>query len=199
MAAGRPKKYTKKGLREAIERYFRSISRKIPARDDTGGIIRNDDGEEIKVVQFVVPPSVTGMCLYLGIDRSTWQNYADAALHPELAGICQGARTRIEAYLEQELLTREKGVQGIIFNLQNNYGGTTGGGNISGVTDYDSAIAYMKAAGVDGSVRSGLMTKSEWSRRKASMQQYGTGGTEVKNYNSYADYIKDYCEYAASK
>lgn len=122
MAAGRPKKYTKKGLREAIERYFRSISRTIPARDDTGGIIRNDDGEEIKVVRFVVPPSVTGMCLYLGIDRSTWQNYADAALHPELAGICQGARTRIEAYLEQELLTREKGVQGIIFNLQNNYG-----------------------------------------------------------------------------
>ena len=122
MAAGRPKKYTKKGLREAIERYFRSISRTIPARDDTGGIIRNDDGEEIKVVQFVVPPSVTGMCLYLNIDRSTWQNYADAVLHPELAGICQGARTRIEAYLEQELLTREKGVQGIIFNLQNNYG-----------------------------------------------------------------------------
>ena len=90
--------------------------------DNSGGIIRNDDDEEIKVVQFVVPPSVTGMCLYLGIDRSTWQNYADAALHPELAGICQGARTRIEAYLEQELLTREKGVQGIIFNLQNNYG-----------------------------------------------------------------------------
>ena len=28
-------------------------------------------------------------------------------------------------------------------------GGTTGGGNISGVTDYDSAIAYMKAAGVE--------------------------------------------------
>ena len=32
------------------------------------------------------------------------------------------ARARIEAYLEQELLTREKGLQGIIFNLQNNYG-----------------------------------------------------------------------------
>ena len=78
-------------------------------------------------------------------------------------------------------------------------GGDSDGGNVSGVTDYDSAIAYMKAAGVDGSVRSGLMTKSEWSRRKTSLQQYGTGGTEVKNYNSYADYIKDYCEYAASK
>ncbi len=78
-------------------------------------------------------------------------------------------------------------------------GGTSGGGNIAGVTDYDSAIAYMKAAGVAGGVRSGLMTKGEWSRRKASLQQYGTGGTEVKNYSSYAAYIKDYCEYAASK
>ena len=42
MAAGRPKKYTKKKLREETERYFRSISRTILARDDTGGIIRND-------------------------------------------------------------------------------------------------------------------------------------------------------------
>ena len=72
-------------------------------------------------------------------------------------------------------------------------------GDIASVTDYDSAIAYMKAAGVGGGVRSGLMTKGEWSRRKASLQQYGTGSTEVKNYSSYADYIKDYCEYAASK
>lgn len=74
-----------------------------------------------------------------------------------------------------------------------------GSGDIASVTDYDSAIAYMKAAGVGGGVRSGLMTKGEWSRRKASLQQYGTGSTEVKNYSSYADYIKDYCEYAASK
>ena len=122
MAAGRPKKYTKKSLREAIEGYFRSISRTVPVRDDAGTIIRNDDGEDIRVVQFVVPPSITGLCLHLGIDRSTWQNYADADKHPELTGICQGARTHIEAYLEQELLTREKSVQGIIFNLQNNYG-----------------------------------------------------------------------------
>ena len=56
MAAGRPKKYTKKKLREETERYFRSISRTIPARDDTGGIIRNDDGDEIQLLQYVVPP-----------------------------------------------------------------------------------------------------------------------------------------------
>ena len=74
-----------------------------------------------------------------------------------------------------------------------------GAGDLASVTDYDSAIAYMKAAGVDGSVRSGLMTRSEWSRRKASLQQYGTGGAEVKNYNSYAEYVKAYCEYASGK
>ena len=67
------------------------------------------------------------------------------------------------------------------------------------MTDYDSAIAYMKQNGVDAGVRSGMMTRSEWSRRKASLQQYGTGGTEVKNYDSYADYINDYVQYAASK
>ena len=122
MAAGRPKKYTRKKLREETERYFRSISRTIPARDDTGSIIRNDDGDEIQILQYVVPPSIAGLCLQLGIDRSTWQNYADPALHPELADVAAEARARIEAYLEQELLTREKGLQGIIFNLQNNYG-----------------------------------------------------------------------------
>lgn len=122
MAAGRPKKYTKKKLREETERYFRSISRTILARDDTGGIIRNDDGDEIQLLQYVVPPSIAGLCLQLGIDRSTWQNYADPALHPELEDVAAEARARIEAYLEQELLTREKGLQGIIFNLQNNYG-----------------------------------------------------------------------------
>lgn len=79
-------------------------------------------------------------------------------------------------------------------------GGTGGSGGDSGtVTDYDSAIAYMKQNGVDAGVRSGMMTRSEWSRRKASLQQYGTGGTEVKNYDSYADYINDYVQYAASK
>lgn len=122
MAAGRPKKYTKKSLREAVDRYFRSISRTIPARDLTGAVVKNDDGEDIMVVQFVVPPSISSMCLYLGIDRSTWQNYADPELHPEFRSVTADARARIEAYLEEQLLTREKGLQGIIFNLQNNYG-----------------------------------------------------------------------------
>lgn len=75
----------------------------------------------------------------------------------------------------------------------------TGGGDLSAVKDYDSAIAYMKAAGVASSVRAGMMTRGEWTRRKASLQQFGTGGAEVKNYSSYADYVRDYVQYAASK
>lgn len=120
--AGRPKKYSKKALRDAIERYFGSISRTVYARDDTDQKIYNDDGEEITRTEYITPPGVSSLCLYLGIDRSTWQNYADPELHPEFRGVTADARARIEAYLEEQLLTREKGLQGIIFNLQNNYG-----------------------------------------------------------------------------
>ncbi len=131
MGAGRRKKYTKKSLKLEIDRYFGSISRVVQAtemvdsgkRDDRGRPImipvpiKNDAGNPIMVTEYIVPPSVSGLCLYLGIDRSTWQNYRED--WPE---VTEEARARIEAYLEGELLTREKSVQGIIFNLQNNYG-----------------------------------------------------------------------------
>ena len=123
MNAGRPKKYkSKKALADAIERYFRSISRTIQAQDAYGQNIFNDDDEAIMVTQYIRPPSISGMCLYLGIDRSTWQNYCDEKLHPEFESVTAMTRARIEAWLEEQLLMREKGVQGIIFNLQNNYG-----------------------------------------------------------------------------
>lgn len=124
MKVGRPKKYkTKKALADAIERYFRSISRTIQAQEAlTGTEIYNDDGEAIMLTQYIRPPSITGLCLHLGIDRSTWQNYCDEQQHPEFTAITGMTRSRIEAWLEEQLLIREKGVQGIIFNLQNNYG-----------------------------------------------------------------------------
>ena len=123
MNAGRPKKYkSKKALADAIERYFRSISRTIQAQDAYGQNIFNDDDEAIMVTQYIRPPSISGMCLYLGIDRSTWGNYCDEKLHPEFGDVTALTRSRIEAWLEEQLLMREKGVQGIIFNLQNNYG-----------------------------------------------------------------------------
>ena len=62
------------------------------------------------------------MCLYLVIDLITLCNYFDEKLHPEFDDVTEMTRSRIEAWLEEQLLMREKSVQGIIFNLQNNYG-----------------------------------------------------------------------------
>lgn len=56
---------------------------------------------------------------------------------------------------------------------------------------YEEAASYLKANGKSGKV-GGLMTKSEFSRRKASYQKTGIGSTEVKNYGTYSDYLKAY-------
>lgn len=117
MAAGRPKKYTAKAFRDAVEAWFRSIT--VEAYDEA---VLNLDGEPILRRTYAKPPTISGLCLALGIDRSTWQNYADPEKNPKHAPICEDVRLRIEAYLEEQLLTREKSLQGIIFNLQNNYG-----------------------------------------------------------------------------
>lgn len=74
-------------------------------------------------------------------------------------------------------------------------GGSGGGVNFSGTT-YSEAVAFMKSKGVPNSNASGIMTKSEWSRRKSSYKSSGTGGTEVKNYDSYEEYLADFVEYA---
>lgn len=134
---GRPRKYTAKGLRDAVDRYFSSISRTKTATEmvPTGNVDRyghpemeprvilNDDGEEIKYREYVVPPTTAGLCRYLGISHQTWAEYSDKSTHPEYADSTTRARERMREYNENELLTRAgKDVRGIIFNLQNNFG-----------------------------------------------------------------------------
>lgn len=132
---GRPKKYTKKTLAEAVDRYFASITRIVTMtelietgeRDDKGHKIferrpiTNSLGEEAKVEEYIVPPTVGGLCQFLEIHRSTWAEYCDAEIHPEFSDTTTRARGRLRAYLEQQLLVR-KDVKGIIFDLQNNHG-----------------------------------------------------------------------------
>lgn len=131
----RPKKYTKKSLAEAVDRYFASITRIVPVtelvetgeRDDKGHkiyerrAVTNSLGEEAKVEEYIVPPTIGDLCQYLGIHRCTWADYCDADLHPEFSDTTTRARGRIRGYLERQLLTR-KDVKGIIFDLQNNHG-----------------------------------------------------------------------------
>ena len=68
-----------------------------------------------------MPPTVGGLCQFLGIHRSTWAEYCDHEEHPEFSDTTTRARGRLRAYLEQQLLVR-KDVKGIIFDLQNNHG-----------------------------------------------------------------------------
>ena len=130
----RPKKYTKKALREAVDRYFDSISRDVDVtekrdsgrRDSSGHIVYetvpviNRLGEQVKITEFVEPPTVGGLCEYLGIHRSTWSDWCDSTKYPEFSDTITHARGRMRAWCESQLLIR-KDVKGIIFNLQNNY------------------------------------------------------------------------------
>ena len=132
---GRPKKYTKSTLDAAVRRYFASISRYVPAteRVATGQLdryghavyedrpITNSLGEEVQILEYIVPPTVGGLCAYLGIHRDTWHDYCDGKKHPEFSDTAAYAGGCIRAWLEQQLLTR-KDVKGIIFDLQNNHG-----------------------------------------------------------------------------
>lgn len=119
---GRPRKYAARQFEEDANAYFDSISSYEPMMDEENRTVLNANGLPIFRVIYRVPPTISGLCLALGIDRSTWQNYADPERNPEHAKVCAKIRLRIEAYLEEQLLTREKSVQGIIFNLSNNFG-----------------------------------------------------------------------------
>ena len=110
---------TERALQAKVEEYFSSISRTVPLLEADGQTIKNDAGEDILRTEYLRPPTVSGLCLFLNITRRTWENYQkDAELH----SITEIARAKMEAYLEEELLSRRKGIQGVIFNLQNNYG-----------------------------------------------------------------------------
>lgn len=120
---GAPQKYkTKTSLRRAIEKYFRSISAKVPMADLSGNPILNEDGEPVIKTEYIIPPQIPAMCLELGITDRTWRRYCDHEMHPEFEDVTEEAMLRFKAYLVDQSLTREKGLQGILFNLEVNHG-----------------------------------------------------------------------------
>lgn len=131
------KKYTPRSLKKAVERYFASITRIVPLTEpyDTGEKdkmghaiyaqrpVTNTLGEQVEITEYLVPPSVGGLCEHLGIHRATWANYCDREKNPEMFDTTTQAQGRMRAWNEQQLLTRSgKDIKGIIFNLENNYG-----------------------------------------------------------------------------
>lgn len=128
----REKIYNAETLPRAINKYFTSISRTVTAmekyatgeKDADGHVIygerkiENDAGKPIKYRQYIIAPSMSGLCLHLGISRDTWSAYARS---DDLGLICQRAKERVEAYLEQELIMRPGKTRGIEFNLSQNF------------------------------------------------------------------------------
>ena len=135
---GRYRKYkSDKELRRAVEGYFASISRTRPVtemvntqRKDSWGHwifepqeVKNDLGETVKIREYPVPPTITGLCRYLGISMRTWQNYSDHEENPQFTDTTEWAKEQIRDYLEQELLTRPgKNIKGISAALQYQFG-----------------------------------------------------------------------------
>ena len=134
---GAPKKYTEKTLKKAVNLYFDSISREVEVtemvatdkKDKMGHTVyekrpvTNKLGNVVKDIQYLIPPSVAGLCEFLKIHISTWDNYCDNEKHPEFFETTTRARGRIHAYLVQESLTRQgKDLKGVLFNLENNFG-----------------------------------------------------------------------------
>ena len=134
----RYKKYrSDKALREAVTAYFDSISRirtvmevyNTGEKDKWGHFIQeqrpvtNARGEAMTEREYVIPPTVGGLCGYLGISRDTWAAYCSREANPQFAETTAWAREILRGYLEGQLLTRSgKDLKGVIFSLQNNYG-----------------------------------------------------------------------------
>lgn len=141
---GRPKKYgTAKALTQAVDAYWNSISYEEPAvistptgevgengqvkyatkmltMNEDGSVNWDGTGKPKTVTKYLEPPSLPGLCLFLGISKTTWAEYAK---DEKLAPVCERFKLRLEQYLEGRLNSEKgKNVQGIMFNLKNNFG-----------------------------------------------------------------------------
>lgn len=130
---GRPRIYkTVAAFRKAVDGYFQAITRerKLTEFVDSGGrtnkgkpiMVERDvlgvDGQPVMVLDYVVPPTMPALQLTIGVSKSSWDNYR----HREgFADVCADAKLRIEAYLAEQAVLRDK-PQGVLFTLENNYG-----------------------------------------------------------------------------
>ena len=120
------KKYSPRSLEAAVDRYFASIRRTVTAteRVETGPktfeerTILSDTGEPIRCREYVVAPTVWGLCESLGITPAQWKRLCDREEHPEMQNAVQRAAGLMREWKEQALLTK-KDVRGLIYILQN--------------------------------------------------------------------------------
>lgn len=130
---GAPKKYKSAlALKRAVNRYFGSISREIEITemkwngkyDEKGKpiyvpeTVMNMLGEPAKKIEYMVKPSVPGLCSFLGISKDTWCSYAHQEGYDK---VCAAAKLEMERD-RVDRLGNGKGDRGIEFDLQYNFG-----------------------------------------------------------------------------
>lgn len=132
---GRRKKYaTLAALKNGVNAYFASISyqRPVVVCEPTGLVLdggkieyktvllrdgTDGTGKPKTTLEYTEPPSVAALCLYLGISRETWSNYAaDDTLKP----VVEEVKLRMEAYWTG-LLTDKSTAFGAKFVLASKY------------------------------------------------------------------------------
>lgn len=135
---GRWKKYTSnKQLRQAVEGYFKSISKvqvvkelvNTGKKDSWGHFIMElqpvttDSGQPVFERVFHIPPTRGDLCTYLQISRDTWTRYCDAVENPQFAETTEWAEDQLRNWRDKELLKRSgRDVKGVIHDLAINYG-----------------------------------------------------------------------------
>lgn len=97
---GKPRAYSAEAFKKKVEEYFRKGGRPIK---DTG----------IKLY------TLSGLCLYLGIHRDTFADYARRA---EYSDTIKKAREEVENCIEELSLIGVIEKTSAIFNLKNNFG-----------------------------------------------------------------------------
>lgn len=103
-------------------------------------LVKTADGKPAKREVWLEPPTVTGLCAWLGISRETWREYAGKEGYAE---VVESARRRIETYLQTRMIEDGKSARGAIFSLQHNFGWKTR----SEVSVDEPTRAAMVAAG----------------------------------------------------
>lgn len=154
------RKYTAKAFGLAVEAYFRRITRTkrlvvaepdgeekngvFTAKTDMFGNMKNKyiqptnaAGEPAEVTEYLIQPTISGICYELGISKQTWSRYAKEKGYAETV---ERARLRVETNL-QNLLMQKNSARGAQFSLQYNFGWTDKTENGSGEADSEGAGA----------------------------------------------------------
>lgn len=130
---GKEPKYKPEELEAKIEDYFAGITRLVTVTEmvDTGEKdkyghaileardVLNSKGEAVKKLNYIIPPTIGGICKHLGISPTTWSKYGERKRYDE---IVKRTRGRVYEYLQGETLVRpDKMLGGIMFNIENNF------------------------------------------------------------------------------